>query len=535
MIDSQPKNVFYSENNWRDIAQKYKLQNSFEVTIREHTFIKPENKDNAFTHNWLLRTAIVAGAFAIFGNLPVQSKLISSNSGDNLLNSKTFQIDTKNIAESSKTQILSDSNSSLEQTISATNADNKISSTIHKQLDESSYPQELTLPPRAIETYVGHTKKDSVRSKWTTYKVKSYDNLTNIFYKLGHQSVLRELQKDDSIKKALKKLVKGSIVRAASDEKGQLSQLVFSNDNLDTYVLSRKANHYVGSWQKDIFEVRQSRAAFTIRNGLFFDAKKMGIANNITQQLVKVFDWDIDFSHDIRVGDKVTIVFEEVFHDGDKINDKNLLAAEFINKGRVFRTIRYTYADGKSDYFTPEGREMKKAFIRTPISHARVSSHFNPGRYHPILHRIKKHEGTDFAARTGTPIMATGNGTVTFRGRKGGYGRMIILSHRDGYTTRYGHMSRFKSNLKVGDKVYQGDIIGYVGRSGRATGPHLHYEFRKNKKAVDPMRVALPNSMSLSSRELQDFRNKAINLVLQLNVLNRFAKAKIDINSAIGG
>ena len=522
MLNSQYKNVYYSSNDWRDITRKYKLQNSFEVTIQENTSTSAINT-GATSHHWIVRTALIATVISLFGNLPVQSKLLRSNPGLDISNKSAFQIDAEDL-------INNNSSGTLPSHYLA-----NIDAVSKPEAVERVYPQELTLPPRAIETYAGHTQ-ETATSKWKTYKVKSYDNLTNIFYKLGHQRMLKTLQKDQSIYKELKKLGKGTVVRAASDIDGKLSELVFSKDNVNTYVLTRrKDNKFVGSWQKDIFEVRQSRSSFTIRNGLFFDGKNAGISNDIIKQVVKVFDWDIDFSHDIRVGDKVTLVFEEVYHDGDKVRDQNLLAAEFINKGREFRTIRYTYADGKSDYFTPEGREMKKAFIRTPIAHARVSSHFNPGRYHPVLHRIKKHEGTDFAARIGTPIMATGNGIVTFIGRKGGYGRVIKIKHREGYSTVYAHMSRYNKKIKRGSKVYQGDIIGYVGQSGLATGPHLHYEFRKNGKAVDPMRVALPNGLSLTKAELQDFRNKAINLVLQLNVLNRFAKAQININNAFGG
>jgi murein DD-endopeptidase MepM/ murein hydrolase activator NlpD len=408
-------------------------------------------------------------------------------------------------------------------------------SNIDINIDEYDFPEskELSLPERAIETYAGNVV-DSNNSKWTTYHVKSYDNTTNIFYKVGHQELLNILKDDKEIYKNIKKLKKGSIVRA-STANGQLSQLVFTHDNKNSYVITNKNGKYQGNWKDNLFEVRQARASFTIENGLFFDGKKAGIASDIIKQIVKVFDWDIDFSHDVRIGDKVTAVFEEIYHDGDKVDNQHLLAAEFINKGRKFRSIRYTYKDGKSDYFTPQGREMKKAFIRTPIEHARVSSHFNPGRFHPKLHKIRAHKGTDFAARTGTAIMATGNGVIKSIGRKGGYGRTIIIQHREGYTTTYAHMSRYKKGLKLGGKVYQGDTIGYVGRSGLATGPHLHYELHQAKKAVNPMTVVLPNSMSLSKSELQDFRNKAINLVLQLNVLHRFVEADIDIDSAFGG
>ncbi|MEE9445319.1 MAG: M23 family metallopeptidase [Cocleimonas sp.] len=411
-----------------------------------------------------------------------------------------------------------------------------LKNTITPELTDKTLPKELELPSRAIETYEGHAFQSSGGNKWSTYHVKSYDNLTNIFHKLGFQKSLKTLEQDKDILKELSQIKTGSIVRATSANGKQLSELVFTLDKENSYQITlNKSGEYKGAWKKGLFEVRQARASFTIRNGLFFDGRKAGIADTIIKQIVKVFDWDIDFSHDVRVDDKVTAVFEEIYHAGYKVGNQNLLATEFTNKGHVLRAIQYTYQNGKKGYFTPAGQEMKKAFIRTPIAHARVSSHFNPGRFHPVLHKFRAHKGTDFAGRRGTKIMATGNGVIKSLGRKGGYGRTIIIQHKDGYTTLYAHMSRYKKGLKIGEKVYQGDTIGYVGSSGLATGPHLHYEFRKKGKAMDSMSASLPHSMSLSSNELQDFRNKAINLVLQLNVLHRFVKAKIDISSNIGG
>ncbi len=510
------KHIHYSDNDWNDIVNLYGLHTEMEIVIRE----KDSSTDSIKSSHgspWLFRTLALTTCIALLGNLPLQSRLVASTDTD----LQAFEITP--LLQPSATPLIT------EKEIATT--EDQFSEAHVKNIILGS--QELSLPARAIETYAGHTDEDS--SKWTTYQVKSYDNLTNIFHKLGHQPSLNLLQKNDVLKKELTTLKKGSIVRASSDSAGKLSELVFTHDKKKSYVITRTNDKYTGKWKSNVFEVRQSRASFTIKNGLFFDGKKAGVANKIIKQVVKVFDWDIDFSHDVRVGDEVTAVFEEIYHDGDKVGNQNLLAAEFINKGREFRAIRYTNKDNKTDYFTPQGREMKKAFIRTPISHARVSSHFNPGRFHPKLHKIRAHKGTDFAGRTGTPIMATGNGTIKTIGRKGGYGRTIVIQHREGYTTLYAHMSRYKKKLKQGDKVYQGDTIGYVGSSGLATGPHLHYEFRRNKKAIDPMRASLPNSMSLSSKELQDFRNSAINLVLQLNVLQRFVKAKIEINSAFGG
>jgi murein DD-endopeptidase MepM/ murein hydrolase activator NlpD len=508
------KHIHYSDNDWNEIVTKFNLNNNIEVVMHKQN--PPADSHKKVMTPWLFRSFALTGIIAILGNVPLQSHLVASSN----TNIQTFELSPKLdfIAHPSIPTPTIDA----EYTNQYTQIDNTLFGS-----------HELALPKRAIETYVGHVDTNT-SGKWKTYQVKSYDNLTNIFHKLGHQSTLKTLQLNTVIKKELTSLKKGSILRASSID-GKLSELVFTHNKKDSYVITLNDGKYSGAWKKNIFEVRQSRASFNIKNGLFFDGRKAGIASNIIKQVVKVFDWDIDFSHDVRIGDEVTAVFEEIYHDGDKVGNQHLLAAEFINKGREFKAIRYTYKDGKSDYFTPQGREMKKAFIRTPISHARVSSHFNPGRFHPVLHKMRAHKGTDFAARTGTPIMVTGNGTIKSIGRKGGYGRAIVIQHREGYTTMYAHMSRFKKKLKLGSKVYQGDVIGYVGSSGLATGPHLHYEFRLNNKAIDPMRAPLPNSMSLTSSELKDFRNKAINLVLQLNVLHRFVKANIEINSAIGG
>jgi len=537
----QQNNVILSENSWDDIVNKYKLHKELEVIIRENidsssvslsdTAPLASGKGSA----WTYRVLLVAATVTLIGNFPVQSRLSTPSTytyqsfaitpaHSQFITPITSVFSAKPIV--SKAKVSPDKNTKIANLITTNKTE------ITKQKAGSF---ELSLPKKAIETYAGHVLERN-NTKWVTYHVKSYDNLTNIFHKLNHQKTLKTLKNDKTIYKELETLNRGgAIVRASSNEEGQLSELVFTHDSKNSYVLTLADEKYTGTWQKGIFETRQARASFTIKHGLFFDGRKVGIATKVIQKIVKVFDWDIDFSHDIRIGDKVTAVFEEIYHDGDKVDSKNLLAAEFINKNRVLRTVRYTFKDGKSDFFTPDGREMKKAFIRTPISHARISSHFNPGRLHPVLHTIRSHKGTDFAARKGTPIKATGNATITFIGTKGGYGKMIILSHREGYSTRYGHMSRYKKGLKTGDKVYQGDIIGYVGSSGLATGPHCHYELRKDGKPIDPMKAHLPNSMSLAKSELQDFRNKAINLVLQLNVLHRFVEADIEIDSAIGG
>lgn len=535
MSSNLESNITYSEKDWSEVESKYNLLSTMQLVIREESVSSNKQYNQSLTP-WLSRTVIASVLFLAVGNIPVHSYLQDKN---NTTTSFSIKSDVSNhtISSSISPTLTTKTPVVLQASINTINETNirTINNDEIGTSDEESIPKELELPARAIETYEGQAIAKNT-SKWSTYHVKSYDNLTNIFHKLGYQSSLKPLLKNKEIAKELKSLKQDSIVRATSDNKEKLSTLVFTHDKKNSYIVTlNQSGTYAGNWKKNLFEVRQARASFTIRNGLFFDGRKSGVADSVIKQIVKVFDWDIDFSHDVRVDDKVTAVYEEIYHDGSKVGNQNLLAAEFINKGHEFRAIQYSYDDGKTDYFTPDGREMKKAFIRTPIAHARVSSHFNPGRFHPKLHKIRAHKGTDFAGRTGTKIMATGNGIIKSLGRKGGYGRTITIKHKDGYSTLYAHMSRYKKGLKVGTKVYQGDVIGYVGSSGLATGPHLHYEFKKNGKAMDSMSAALPHSMSLSSRELQDFRNKAINLVLQLNVLNRFVKAKIDISSNIGG
>jgi murein DD-endopeptidase MepM/ murein hydrolase activator NlpD len=505
------KNITYSINNWGDIINKYDLKQEMEIVIRKEGATSNSNKSTYSTKLLLIRSVAITGIIVLLGNLPIQSHF--------------------NVSQSSYTSSF-EIIPTASQPITPHIAIQTISLDIDK-VDRTLPPEKFILPKKALETFAVDTVIKT-RSKWATHKVKSYDNLTNIFHNLGHKEALKPLMEDMLIAQELEKLKKGSIVRASSRH-GELFELIFTHDNVNSYVITKTNGKFIGRWKRNIFEIRQARASYTIENGLFYDGREAGIANKIIKQLVKVFDWDIDFSRDVRVGDKVTAVFEDIYHDGDKVGTQHLLAAEFTNQGKDLRAIRYTNKDGTSGYFTPQGREMKKAFLRTPLIDARVSSHFNPGRFHPVLHKIRAHKGTDFAAKRGTPIMATGNGKVITLGRKGGYGRTVIIRHREGYTTTYAHMSRYKKNLKQGQKVNQGDIIGYVGSSGLATGPHLHYEFHKDKKAVNAMTVSLPNSMSLSRAELQDFRNKAINLVLQLNVLHRFVEAEIEIDSVIGG
>ena len=242
-----------------------------------------------------------------------------------------------------------------------------------------------------------------------------------------------------------------------------------------------------------------------INNSLYVDGLKEGLPDSVIMDLVYIFGWDIDFVHDIRPGDSYSLIYEEVFVNGEKKLDGDILIAEFINRDRTHTAIRYKLQNGFSEYFSLEGRNVKKAFLRSPVKFSYISSSYNLKRRHPILHKIRAHTGVDYAASRGTPVRTTGDGTVVFADKKGGYGNLVEIKHTEDYSTRYAHLNKFHSKIKVGEKVNQSETIGYVGRTGTATGDHLHYEFRVNGKHTNPLTVKLPNAKPIHENDKDSY------------------------------
>lgn len=267
-------------------------------------------------------------------------------------------------------------------------------------------------------------------------------------------------------------------------------------------------------------DYRPRFASATIDNSLFLDGGRAGVPEQILIELAGIFGWDIDFALDIRQGDRFSLIYEEIFLDGEKIGNGNILIARFHNHGREITAVRYEDAKGNANYYTPTGLSMRKEFLRNPIDFARISSRFNLRRKHPVLNKIRAHRGTDYAAARGTPIKAAGDGKVTFAGRKGGFGNVVIIQHGSRYQTLYAHLSKFGRGVRKGRKVKQGKIIGYVGSTGLATGPHLHYEFRVDGVHRDSLRIKLPQARSISKKQKADFLTKASSLVEWLNSHN---------------
>jgi murein DD-endopeptidase MepM/ murein hydrolase activator NlpD len=271
-------------------------------------------------------------------------------------------------------------------------------------------------------------------------------------------------------------------------------------------------------------EHRLVMAAGRIRSSLFEAAQESRVSEKLIMNVAQIFEYDIDFVRDIGEGDEFALVYEELWRDGTKLGESDVLAAEFVNRGARYTAIRYQEADDRATYYTHDGQPMRKAFVRAPLSFTRISSNFNPARRHPILNTIRAHEGVDYAAPKGTPVMASGDGKIIFRGWKGGYGNTLILQHGGNVTTLYGHLSRFGTH-GYGSRVRQGDVIAYVGATGLATAPHLHYEYRKNGVHLNPRTVILPNAEPLRGQVLTAFRTTAEPLLHRLEARNSMQAA----------
>ncbi len=263
-------------------------------------------------------------------------------------------------------------------------------------------------------------------------------------------------------------------------------------------------------------KVQTVKKTGVIQSSLFKTARELGLSKPMTLELATIFDWDIDFSRDVKKGDRFTLIFEEHYRGGEKISDSPILAAEFINNGKRYRAIRYTAENGKAEYYRPDGISIRKPFLRNPVDYPLVSSKFDLNRKHPILSKIRAHRGVDYAAKKGTPIKATGDGMIVFRGKKGGYGNTIIIQHGERYSTLYAHMSRYAIQTQAGRRVRQGQVIGYVGKSGLATGSHLHYEFRIDGAHHDPLAIRHSHKI-IDEKRKQDFIAYAQRLTAKLD------------------
>lgn len=376
--------------------------------------------------------------------------------------------------------------------------------------------------PEVAASYVVPAKR--YMDEWT---VSKGDTMSSIFSHFNIHSELHDLMQLDETKKTLSNIRPGDVIKFDIGSSG-LDMLVYDMETTKQLVVEKIDNQFSASIKKRETQINEIHAEGVIEDSLFASASRAGLSDNLIMQLAEIFGYDIDFALDMRVGDSFKMIYEDVYLEGQKIDGGKIIAAEFINQGKTFQAVRYTDPDDLVQYFSPDGRNMKKTFLRTPVNFTRISSRFNPRRKHPILHKIRAHKGVDYAAPTGTPIKAAGNGKIVHRGTKGGYGKAVIIQHGNKYSTLYAHMNNYRKGQRVGSSVKQGDVIGYVGKTGSATGPHLHYEFHVYGVHKNPLKVTLPKAEPLPSRLMSDFEDKASPYLSWLGSLNRVATVASD-------
>lgn len=353
---------------------------------------------------------------------------------------------------------------------------------------------------------------------WQAFEIKSGDTLSSLFKDAGfNDGIMLSVIHGDGEADKLQRLYAGETIRFATGAEGELAAIELQRSLLESLKIEKTDEGFTGETVVREPEARPAFASGTIDGSLYYAAREAGLNDRLTMELAGIFGWAIDFVYDVRKGDQFEVVYEELYLDGEKFDTGRILSARFVNRGDDNIALLYTDSNGDSDYYTPDGKSMRKAFLRTPIN-ARVSSPFNLQRRHPVLDVVRPHEGTDYGAPTGTPIKAAGSGRVRFAGWKGGYGRTVILQHGDNITTLYAHMSRLGKGIKNGTRVKQGETIGYVGSSGMVTGPHLHYEFRVNGTPRNSRTVKLPDAKPVPSSEMARFKRFTEQRMAQFDV-----------------
>ena len=344
------------------------------------------------------------------------------------------------------------------------------------------------------------------------------DTLDRIFRRLklslADLSVLRGLP---HVRASLDSLRPGESLHFTHKD-GQLFGLERRLNESQTLKVSRDGDTLKADVLQNALDLRPRTVRGVIDSSLFEAVEAAGAHDQTAVSLADIFGWDIDFVLDVRPGDTFAVTYSEIWRDGNFVKDGPIEAAEFVNQGHEYRAVRYTDPDGSTHYYTPDGKSLHKAFLRAPVAFSRVSSRFNSARYHPILNLIRAHKGVDYAAPIGTPVRAAGDGRIRFAGVKGGYGNVVEIEHSRSIVTVYGHLSHFAHGTHVGAHVTQGSVIAYVGMTGLATGPHLHYEYRVNGLFKNPQTVVLPGADPINANWRADFLTHSAPLLASLDL-----------------
>lgn len=351
-------------------------------------------------------------------------------------------------------------------------------------------------------------------------------------------AVLSRLEIDDAEARAfllsgaaartMQRLLPGRSIRAVTTGDGKLVSMRFANADGSEFLLRRDTTGFVVEQDQQETTTQLVMSSGEVRTSLFAATDSAGLSDAVAMQLADIFSSEVDFHRDLHPGDRFSVIYEAVYREGEYVRPGRIVAAQFVNRGLSYQAVYFEDESGKGSYYTPEGKNVRRAFLRSPLEFSRITSGFTTARLHPVLNVIRAHKGVDYAAPVGTRVRATADGTVQFNGRKGGYGKVVVLQHRNGYSTLYAHLSGFADRLRAGQRIHQGDVIGYVGMTGLASGPHLHYEFLVHGMHRNPLSESIPAAMPISRDSRQAFQEQTAPLIERLDLIRDANLAQVN-------
>lgn len=393
------------------------------------------------------------------------------------------------------------------------------SGTFTQVVDEIPLDAVITLPAEQV----AHARE---------IRVQRGDSVTSLLSRLGMRDsdALAFLRSNTETDVIFRQLAPGKALTAQVTSEGALESLTFplNGPNDDALIVTRTGNGFNARTYGLDFDTHNVLQSAEIVHSLFGAADEAGIPESVAVQLAEIFGGDIDFHRDLRKGDRLSVIYEAANYLGRPARAQRILAAEFINDGKPYRAFWFQDDNGNGGYYTEDGRSVKKAFLRSPLEFSRITSGFSLARYHPVLRETRAHRGIDYGAPTGTRVRTTGDGVVDFVGTQGGYGKVVRIRHPGNKTTLYGHLSGFAAGMKKGTRVAQGDVIGFVGATGLATGPHLHYEFQVAGIHRNPLTITLPNAAPLHASRLGRFTKQVSDYVAQISAIRHMQFARLD-------
>ncbi|MBU0621326.1 MAG: peptidoglycan DD-metalloendopeptidase family protein [Gammaproteobacteria bacterium] len=382
--------------------------------------------------------------------------------------------------------------------------------------------EDITLPKFA-------SAKPSATTFWHNERIQRGDTIAELLRRLNvdDQAASDYLRKSRAAA-GLRQLAAGREVQAETDANGALLALRFLDNGTSQVVIERSGDDFKKRELPAVTEQRVLIRTGEIKSSLYAATDEADLPDPAANQLAEIFGGDIDFHRDLRKGDSFTVVYEMSYVNGESVRTGRIQSAEFVNQGRTYRAAWFQTTEFTGDYYSPDGKSMRKAFLRSPIEFSRVSSGFSRSRFHPVLNKWRAHKGVDYAAPIGTKVRATSDGVVSFVGKQGGYGNVVKVNHQGNFTTVYGHLSRFAGGIKKGQRLGQGQIVGYVGMTGLTSGPHLHYEFQHGGVQRDPLKVALPDGKPVPPGLMETFTEITRDQFARLDMLRHTRIAKLD-------